>query len=372
MDPSPIENAPRLFKGGVDVTPPSAPWPLVAVDRLVLLDLPPDAKKEARVLLTGACLGTSAQLGDEAESCVADEKTLASVAPLHLDDARDTSPTRAGTWQAEPCPLQAPDAPRVCVPGGTTVLGTPDLLSSIEEPALPVRTFALHRYFMDRFEATVGRFRDARAHGFAPPVAPVANDGPLSTTGNGVCTWSTTPEGREDYALNCVSWATARAFCKYTGGDLPSEAEWEHAATIAGRARKTRYPWGDDDPSCDQAAFGRADSAANHGKCLDRSPLPPPPSDSKNDTTPLGIVGLGAALSEWVIDKAVAYADACWVEGPLVAPGCEPGAVDLKSTIRGANYILPQMVASTIRFVDDRTTRTYPLGFRCVYAEDGP
>jgi len=372
MDPAPSENAPRLVEGGADVTPPSAPWALVTVDRLVAIDLAPDAKKEARVTLTGACLGTSAILEKDAQSCVATEKTLEPVAALALGDARDTSPTRAGTWSAEPCDAQPDGAPRVCVAGGATVLGTPDLLSGVEEPALPARTFGLHRYFVDRFEVTVGRFRDALGGGLSPSVMPVANDGPLGTSGNGVCTWSRAPQGREDYALNCVSWATARAFCKFLGGDLPSEAQWEHAATIAGRAKKTRYPWGDDEPSCDQAAFGRADSPTDPGKCLDRPATPPAPAESRNDVTPLGILGLGGGLSEWVIDKAAPYADACFVEGPLVDPRCEPAASDASSTIRGANYILPQMVASTVRFVDARTTRTYPLGFRCAYTEDGP
>ncbi len=379
MDPTPKTNAPRLFSGGVDVTPASAPWALVTVERLLYVELPRDAKEHARVTLGGACLGTSARFSNDAPvlalgvatTCIDTEKTLAPVTLLPLDDTLDTNPSVVGRWSNEPCAAAANGADRICVAGGTTVLGTADLLSGFEVAALPVRTFGLHRFTMDRFEVTVARYRAAKAKGFAEPVLPTANDGPLSISGNGLCTWSLAPRGREDYALNCVPWNTSRAFCKFMGGDLPTEAQWEHAATIAGRAQKARYPWGNDEPSCSRAAFGRGDAAANRGKCLQFPMTPPPPKDSKNDLTPLGLNALGGGLSEWVVDKAVPYTDPCWVEGPIVDPRCEPAASDKRSVIRGANYILPQMVAATTRFVDDRTSGSYDLGLRCVYAADG-
>ena len=378
MDPTPKANAPRLTSSGSDVTPASAPWPLVTVDRLLYVELPVDAKKQARVTLHGACLGTSARFSNDAPvltlgvatTCVDTEKTLAPVTSLAISDVADTSPSVAGTWPNEPCAAPAGSGDRICVAGGATVVGTADLLSGIEVSALPVRTFGLHRFWMDRFEVTVARYRAAKARGFAAPVPPTANDGPLTTNGSGLCTWSLTPKGREDFSLNCVRWDTARAFCKYLGGDLPTETQWEHAATVAGHPQKTRYPWGNDEPTCSRAAFGRGDDASSRGKCLQFPQTPPPPKDSQNDLTPLGLNALAGGLSEWVIDKAVPYTDRCWLEGPIVDPRCEPAASDKSSIIRGANYIVPQIVASTTRFVDDRTSGSYPLGFRCVYATD--
>jgi iron(II)-dependent oxidoreductase len=57
-----------------------------------------------------------------------------------------------------------------------------------------------------------------------------------------------------------VNWYEANAYCHWSGRRLPSETEWELAAssepTTAGQgigAHKRRYPWGSDSPSPEQA-----------------------------------------------------------------------------------------------------------------------
>jgi len=42
-----------------------------------------------------------------------------------------------------------------------------------------------------------------------------------------------------------VNWHEANAHCRYAGRRLPSEAEWEMAASFSRESGKRRYPWGD-------------------------------------------------------------------------------------------------------------------------------
>lgn len=379
----PTNGAPRLVVDGIDVTPDQEPHPLVTIDRLVIVRLVPGVVGGLRVVLRGACAGTMADIANLA-SCIDQPDQIASVEPAELQTLQEAlaGGSLAGEFAA-PVPCEA--TPRSgskspggtdlfdeerCVPGGAFHLGEE---SGFGDHSYPPRLIHIQPFLMDKYEVTVGRWRDAIQRGFQPdPERFMINDGPIKPSikdGSG-CTYTSMVGERESYPMNCVTHDAIREFCRFNGGDLPTEAQWEWAATAEGRPFKTRFPWGNEQATCDQAVFQRTEAAGSIGDCADAGlgPQPVTEGDTEHgDRTPgAGVVGLAGSVAEFTRDMYAHFASNCWMATPVNDPACDDSlALEPEHTVRGGSWA--QDTPST----DDRAVQPFHaigtfIGFRCV------
>ncbi len=388
---------PRLMADGVDVTPATEPEPGLAVDRLVRVEIEPGQQHTAKVLLDGACLGTMADLLGQ-RSCVDQEGVLVDLDPEPLLDGRlGALVSAAGTWagyEARGCaPSAAREHPslfdaRVCVTGGAFVLGDKSVIARGADAGQPERMALIPPFYMDRYEYSVARYRAARARGFEPSDAGPQNS-PLGVALDPediyrACTWNELANGSAPFPkqdalpLSCVTWLTARALCQLDGGDLPSVAQREFAASAAGRDLETTYPWGELSPDCEGSVFGGwPDPFRGSSECLGSRPrVGPVAVDAEpwasNDRTPQGIVQLGGNLAEWTRDSHRAYADDCWQSQGLESPICLEGEAPLH-TIAGGSWRSPAGGTRAAVRTGGAVAGVDPwVGFRCVYPGTKP
>ena len=379
-------DCPLLYDAtGANVTPPSTPLAALAVDRLVLVHVQPGAVQAAQITLLGACLGAGADLAG-LRTCVDTEATLVPVTqePLVADVSLPAT-SKQGTFEA-PYAAACAGQPRaesgvhdedVCAQGGLFVLGARNLITGTAIDAYPERMAAISSFYVDRYEFSVGRYRDVIKRGYTGPTDVVFNNGPANdpniTAFPARCTMSNAPMGREDAPLNCVTPATARALCQYGGGDLPTEPQWEYAATALGRPAKALTPplAPTGLPDCAGVAVARNSTVDPEGSACTKfgygtAPVTFGEAVPDGDVTS-GIVGLSANVSEMTSDAFASFGSVCWASATLGSPTCPPESAVESVSLRGANWnefisVSTYMIRAAIPTGNIGTTQ----GFRCV------
>lgn len=153
----------------------------------------------------------------------------------------------------------------------------------------------------------------------------------------------------DDHPAIGVSYEDAVAYCKWAGGRLPKEAEWEFAARgTDGR----EYPWGNDPPQPGRAVYGRV---IGHGGKPDSVGTTP------GDCSPFGILDMAGNVLEWCAD---------WF-GPYSANGTTP-QINPEGVAQGANRVLrggcwsyeARSLRATERLQQPPSQRLCLIGFR--------
>jgi len=196
-----------------------------------------------------------------------------------------------------------------------TRLGVPATIAKVRR-AGKVEDHAVKAFTLDKYEATVGRFRAWLAAG--QPV-PKAGDVIYDDGKGHKLTWSETAsvqlgdkllEGWKRYDTwtggddrrpkNFVSWYTAAAFCRWDGGRLPTDDEW-FAAALGGDEDRA-YPWGDASPTPELAVFNCMGDG--NGQCAIQDILPV--GSRPKGAGRWGHVDLAGSMFEWTLDALAA------------------------------------------------------------------
>lgn len=233
--------------------------------------------------------------------------------PLFVDDASEpdvvTDTAADDASDGGTC-----SAGMVFIPEGDPLLG-------YNNTPTHVRAFCI-----DRTEVTVAQYRVwlRRAPGNAAPSTQYLS-----------CNWSDVPGARERHPINCVDWAQSDAYCRGTGGSLPSDEQWEYAARGQGGPQFI-YPWGNDQPR-DQLCWSGGSARGRQGTCAAGA--------TAGDRSPFGVLDLAGNLFEWTA-----------------------GGDRTRRSVRGASwsYSGPGFARAAYRNGGDVAYQNDDLGFRCV------
>jgi iron(II)-dependent oxidoreductase len=262
------------------------------------------------------------------------------------------------------------DEARVLIPGGRFVMGTVtdpygyDNESGAHE--VDVATFTLDRYpaTTRRYAAFVADDGYRRPELWTPSgwawLERTGHTAPQGWTPDRTGGWRVRRGGRElplhpREPVQHISWFEADAFARWCGGRLPTEAEWEKAASWdPATGTKRRFPWGD-------APVTRARANVGLGRAA-----PDPVGSHPTGASAYGVEQLAGDVYEWTASGFEPY------PGFVAFPYREYSEVFFGqdyAVLRGASWAIAEPFArTTYRNWDHPYRRQVLAGVRVAYA----
>ncbi len=205
--------------------------------------------------------------------------------PVETGSGRGSSGSAAGNDPSKIAPTKP--VKWVTINGGKFIMGT----DSDEEGfdfTKPAHEVAIETFDISETDVTVEQYKECVIKGAC-----------TEPGRDKYCNWGV--KGRQLHPVNCVSWEQADKYAKFKskqpgfeGARLPSEAEWEYAATSGGRSQK--YPWGNEEATCDKAVmYGNGGCSANGYGTM-------PVCSKTAGNTAQGLCDMAGNVWQWVQD----------------------------------------------------------------------
>ncbi len=319
-----------------------------AGNRVVALIQPPSVRLTATAL--AAAMQPTPAVAPTRTSPPA-TNTLPAVLPPTAETPTAPPPTPTPTRTPEPSPTVSPTAlPETLTQNTTTMLLVPagafTMGSRLGRPdEQPEHEVYLDAYYIDRVEVSIGNY--------AACVAARACKAPEITRSRTRFSYYGV-EAYNNHPVINVQWTEAFSYCRWRGAHLPTEAQWEKAAswgpdvTIA-----RRFPWGTDDRGPTRMNWGGGDTV--------------PVGSYLQGASAYGVLDLAGNVAEWVFDWYLEdYYSMSDYDNPLGPPDGD-GKV-----YRGGSYAdFGQELTTSGRSFAGPTDRLETVGFRCAWTPGG-
>jgi formylglycine-generating enzyme required for sulfatase activity len=267
-------------------------------------------------------------------------------------------------------PRLGPGEETVLVPSGEFLMGSPSV-RTIPVGEKPQHSVTLKAFRIDRYEITNNKYSvflraiaTVHPHTCAPGETPGKDHTPGATW------WKDPLWNAPNKPVVGVDWFDAYAYCAWTGGHLPTEAQWEKAARgVDGRV----YPWGSEfipgvllGNFADEAAKSVHDDWKVLGNYDDKFVTTAPVGSFPEGRSPYGVEDMAGNVWEWVADY---FANTTYGEPNSVDPK-GPATGDVR-VLRGGSWDShPSLLRTATRHRHYPTYRSFANGFRC--ARDVP